>query len=91
VLVAPSVEAGRAAMEHYALTNYGLPLDGLAQIQAVIAGPPEVVAAGLQRYTEAGARHLVIRIGAPNLDEQLEQIERIAALRPLLALSTRSG
>ena len=61
-----------------------MPLAQLEAIQAVIAGPPEHVAAALGRYIEAGARHLVCRIAAPTLRAQREQLERIAGIFPLL-------
>ena len=62
----------------------GLPLSQLETIQAVIAGPPEHVAAALGRYIAAGARHLALRIAAPSLRAQREQLERIAGIFPVL-------
>jgi alkanesulfonate monooxygenase SsuD/methylene tetrahydromethanopterin reductase-like flavin-dependent oxidoreductase (luciferase family) len=62
----------------------GHELAQLETIQAVIAGPPEHVAAQLGRYIAAGARHLVCRIAAPSLQSQREQLERITDLFPLL-------
>lgn len=84
VLVADSVELGRQALEYYSKANYGLPLDELATIQALVTGPPDHVAAQLGRYVDAGARHLVFRIGALDLTSQREQMRRIAGLVPLL-------
>ena len=52
------------------MANYRLPLSQLETIQAVIAGPPEHVAAALGRYIAAGARHLALRIAAPSLRAQ---------------------
>jgi alkanesulfonate monooxygenase SsuD/methylene tetrahydromethanopterin reductase-like flavin-dependent oxidoreductase (luciferase family) len=79
-----SVESGRRALDDYANATYGMPLEELEKIQAVITGTPEQVAEGLGRYVAAGARHLVIRLGALDLHSQRDQLERIAALIPVL-------
>jgi alkanesulfonate monooxygenase SsuD/methylene tetrahydromethanopterin reductase-like flavin-dependent oxidoreductase (luciferase family) len=84
VLIADDVASGRAGLEEFSLANYRLPLAQLETIQAVIAGPPEHVAAALGRYIAAGARHLVLRLAAPSLRAQREQLERIAGIFPLL-------
>ena len=52
--------------------------------QAIITGTPEQVAEGLGRYMAAGARHLVVRLGALGLHSQRDQLERIACLIPML-------
>ncbi len=85
VRVDGSIESGRQALDDYANANYGMPLAELEKIQAVITGPPEQVAEALSRYIAAGARHLVIRLGALDLHSQRDQLERIAALIPMLA------
>ena len=79
-----SIESGRRALDDYANANYGMPLEDLEKIQAVITGTLEQVAEGLGRYMAAGARHLVIRLGALDLHSQRDQLERIAALIPML-------
>ncbi|WP_432190340.1 LLM class flavin-dependent oxidoreductase [Streptomyces sp. Tue6028] len=84
VLVADSVERGRQALEGFGKATYGLPLEELEKIQAVVAGPPEHVAARLKGYVDAGARHLVCRIGTLDLKSQREQLELIADLVPLV-------
>jgi len=84
VRVDRSIESGRRALDDYANANYGMPLQELEKIQAVVTGPPEQVAEDLGRYIAAGARHIVIRLGALDLNSQRDQLERIAALiRPL--------
>jgi hypothetical protein len=50
----------------------------------VVTGPPEEVAAQLRRYTGAGARHLVCRLGATGLAAQEDQLAQLAAIAPLL-------
>ena len=84
VLIADDVASGRVALQDFSLANYRIPLEQLETIQAVIAGPPEQVAASLGRYIAAGARHLVLRIAAPDLRSQRDQLERIAGIFPLL-------
>jgi alkanesulfonate monooxygenase SsuD/methylene tetrahydromethanopterin reductase-like flavin-dependent oxidoreductase (luciferase family) len=84
VLIADSVESGRRALEGYSKVNYGLALEELETIQALVTGPPEHVAARLGAYANAGARHLVCRIGALDLRAQRDQLRRIADLIPLV-------
>ncbi|MBV6697391.1 LLM class flavin-dependent oxidoreductase [Kitasatospora aureofaciens] len=74
------VESARRVMDAYTLANYGLPLDEAEQIQAFALGTPEDVTATLHRYTAAGARHVVARLGALELTDQREQLELLAAL-----------
>ncbi|MER7756480.1 LLM class flavin-dependent oxidoreductase [Kitasatospora sp. NPDC097643] len=78
------VEAARQTVDAYALANYGLPLAEVEKIQAFALGTPEEVAATLGRYAAAGARHLVVRLGALDLPSQREQLERLAAVREQL-------
>ncbi|MEV7023823.1 LLM class flavin-dependent oxidoreductase [Kitasatospora sp. NPDC093558] len=70
----------RRAMNAYTRSNYGLPLDETERIQAFALGTPDDVAATLRRYTEAGARHVVARLGAMQLEDQRDQLEQLAAL-----------
>ncbi|GAA2156541.1 LLM class flavin-dependent oxidoreductase [Actinomadura napierensis] len=84
VLVEDDPVKGNRTLERFALANYGLPLDQLRQIQAVVTGGADEVAARLSEYTAAGARHLVLRLGATGLDEIGEQLGRVADLLPRL-------
>jgi alkanesulfonate monooxygenase SsuD/methylene tetrahydromethanopterin reductase-like flavin-dependent oxidoreductase (luciferase family) len=88
VLIADGVESGRRALDGYARVTYGLPLEELEKIQAVITGPVEQVMAELGRYTAAGARHLVVRIGALDLAGQIDQLERLTEIIPGLRRET---
>jgi hypothetical protein len=36
------------------------------------------------RYTDAGVRHLVVRIGALDIASQLDQLDRVAQIIPIL-------
>ncbi|MFJ9950318.1 hypothetical protein [Kitasatospora sp. NPDC091207] len=82
VRVDDSVADGRRALDAYAHANYGLPLEELERIQAVVTGTPEDVVAGLSRYRDAGARHVVVQPGALDLPSQRDQLRRLAALLP---------
>ena len=82
VRVDEGVETGRQAMDDYARASYGMPLEKLEKIQAVVTGSADQVHEGLARYVGAGARHIVIRLGALGLHSQRDQLERIAALIP---------
>ncbi|WP_207938989.1 LLM class flavin-dependent oxidoreductase [Actinomadura darangshiensis] len=84
VLIADDPEAGRRTLEEFCLSNYGLPLDEVAKIQAIATGTAEQVAARLAEYTSAGARHLVLRLGATGLPSLRDQLERVAPLIPRL-------
>ncbi|MFJ8621359.1 LLM class flavin-dependent oxidoreductase [Kitasatospora sp. NPDC093550] len=75
-----STGAARRTMDAYTRANYGLPLTGTEQIQAFALGTPDEVAATLARYAAAGARHVVARLGALDLSDQSDQLEKLAAL-----------
>jgi alkanesulfonate monooxygenase SsuD/methylene tetrahydromethanopterin reductase-like flavin-dependent oxidoreductase (luciferase family) len=80
ILIASNVEVGRQALDAFARANYGLPLDTLETIQLLVTGPRELVRDRLQEYLDAGARHIVCRIGALNLGAQAEQLEHIGGI-----------
>ena len=85
VRVDRSLELGRRALGDYAQVNYGMPLEELEKIQAVVTGTAAEVTESLRRYVAAGARHLVIRLGALSLRSQRDQLEQVAALIPALS------
>lgn len=70
--------AARNVVKRFAATAYGIPLGRLETIQAVVRGGRENVAARLREYVRQGARHLVVRIAALGLDDQAQQMERVA-------------
>ncbi|MGW2647383.1 LLM class flavin-dependent oxidoreductase [Streptomyces sp. NPDC001393] len=84
-------DGGRRDLEEYARAVYGMPLAELERIQAVVAGSAEQVRARLTRFVEAGARHLVVRLGALDLTSQREQLERVAGLIPALKASAAAA
>jgi hypothetical protein len=80
VRIAEDVASGRTALDAFSRANYGAPLEFLETIQAVAAGPAEVVRARLESYVRAGARHLVCRIAATDYDSHVDQLQRLAGL-----------
>jgi alkanesulfonate monooxygenase SsuD/methylene tetrahydromethanopterin reductase-like flavin-dependent oxidoreductase (luciferase family) len=79
VAVTSTVEEGEERLRTYARTNYGMDLEELRQIQAVVAGPAEYVERYLRAYVEAGARHLICRLAVTGLDEYRHQLKLLAA------------
>ena len=84
VALTDTVERGRELLGTFARASYGMPLDQLEQIQALAAGPVDVVAEKLRGYVAAGARHLVVRIATTDLESQREQLEQIIKLKGYL-------
>lgn len=78
VRLAEDRAAGEDVLRRFTLASYGMPLEQVSTIQAVNTGTPQQIAAWLQRYVDAGARHLVIRIAALGLDDHRDQLARIA-------------
>ena len=85
VALTDTVEQGRATLQTFAQASYGLPLDQLERIQALAAGPSDVVAEKLRGYVAAGARHLAVRIATTSLESQRAQLEQIIKLKEYLA------
>ena len=78
VAVTGTVERGRELLTEFARASYGVPLE---QIQALAAGPADVVAERLHGYVAAGARHLAVRIATAGLESQREQLEHVVKLK----------
>ncbi|MFF4399667.1 LLM class flavin-dependent oxidoreductase [Streptomyces sp. NPDC001480] len=90
VRIDDDVESGRRALDAYARAAYGMPLEELEKIQAVVTGSADQVLTGLRRYVAAGARHIVVRLGALGLSSQRDQLERVADLIPAVAATAHS-
>jgi alkanesulfonate monooxygenase SsuD/methylene tetrahydromethanopterin reductase-like flavin-dependent oxidoreductase (luciferase family) len=84
VAVTDTVEQGRELLGAFAEASYGLPVEQLEQVQALAAGPADVIAEQLRGYVEAGARHLAVRIATTSLESQRAQLEQIIKLRGFL-------
>lgn len=64
IAVHPDRNNARDQLEEYVQAYYGYPLEVTSTVQAFCAGTVEECAAFLAEYVQAGARHLVIRIGS---------------------------
>jgi alkanesulfonate monooxygenase SsuD/methylene tetrahydromethanopterin reductase-like flavin-dependent oxidoreductase (luciferase family) len=82
-----------ARLEEYVQGYYGRSLEFMSAIQAYRHGSAEQCARWLARFVDAGARHLVLRVGALDPGRQIELIaaELLPALRAIpAAVSPRS-
>lgn len=81
------------ALDAYLRAYYGRPLTEMAVIQASFAGSPQHCLDWLGRYIDAGARYLVLRLGAiqprPQLDLAAEPLPLLRTIRP--AVQCREG
>lgn len=84
VLVTDDAEGCRAALDHFATNTYGAGIAVLEQIQTYAAGTTDTVAAQLASFIDAGARHLVCRIGVLGPDGFTEQLRQLQAVHALL-------
>ncbi|MFC9123526.1 LLM class flavin-dependent oxidoreductase [Streptomyces sp. NPDC057067] len=82
VRIDDGADGGRGVLDSYARATYGMPLEELAKVQAVAMGSADQVLGHLVRYVTAGARHLVLRLGALDPRSQREQLDRVAELIP---------
>jgi alkanesulfonate monooxygenase SsuD/methylene tetrahydromethanopterin reductase-like flavin-dependent oxidoreductase (luciferase family) len=87
VTVAVDEDEARAVerLDAYCRTIYGQPVEVMRGIQAMLAGPADAVAAGLARYVDAGARHLVVRPAALDRDDHARQLDRVAEVADAVA------
>jgi alkanesulfonate monooxygenase SsuD/methylene tetrahydromethanopterin reductase-like flavin-dependent oxidoreductase (luciferase family) len=81
VLLTDAPDGGRAALDHFATQTYGFALEVVEQIQTFVAGPPDVVTEGLRAFVDAGARHLVCRVGVLGPDSFIDQIEQLRGVK----------
>jgi alkanesulfonate monooxygenase SsuD/methylene tetrahydromethanopterin reductase-like flavin-dependent oxidoreductase (luciferase family) len=84
VLITDDGDGGRSALDHFATETYGFGLAAVEQIQTFASGTAEAVAARLQEFVDAGAHHLVCRVGVLGPDRFLEQLDRLRPVRELL-------
>jgi alkanesulfonate monooxygenase SsuD/methylene tetrahydromethanopterin reductase-like flavin-dependent oxidoreductase (luciferase family) len=84
VLVSDDGDGGRAALDHFATQTYGFGIDVVEQIQTFATGSPDAVTARLKSFIDAGARHLVCRIGVLGPDEFTKQLHRLQTIKEAL-------
>ena len=75
---------GAAALDHFATRTYGFGIDAVEQIQTFAAGTPDVVTARLASFIDAGAQHLVCRIGVLGPDGFIEQLKQLRTIKEAL-------
>lgn len=81
VLVEDDTDRGRALLEEYCVTNYGMPADFVQGIQMQVTGSAAEVASRLREYE--GAEHVLLRIASTDpkvFDEQLPRLAEVADL-----------
>lgn len=84
VLVTDDADGGRAALDHFATRTYGFGIDIVEQIQTFAAGTADAVTARLACFVDAGARHVVCRIGVPGPDGFVEQLHQLRTVKEAL-------
>jgi len=70
-----AAEEQRAFMERY----YGVPYDFMRAFQGCAAGSADAVADWLRGYVEAGAEHIVLRLGSGDPGTQLTRVAPLLA------------
>jgi len=88
VLVTDSPDGGRSELDRFTTATYGFPLAAVEGIQAFAAGSAEAVAAKLATYVEAGARHVVCRIGVLTQEAFQVQLRRLRDVQERLEESS---
>jgi alkanesulfonate monooxygenase SsuD/methylene tetrahydromethanopterin reductase-like flavin-dependent oxidoreductase (luciferase family) len=84
VLITDDDDGARAALDHFATQTYGFGIDAVEQIQTFAAGTPDAVTARLASFIDAGARHLVCRIGVLGPDGFIEQLRQLRSIKEAL-------
>jgi alkanesulfonate monooxygenase SsuD/methylene tetrahydromethanopterin reductase-like flavin-dependent oxidoreductase (luciferase family) len=85
VLVDSDAERGHRTAEEWCLRWYELPFEMVSSVQAFVIGSAADVAAGIARYIEAGARHIVVRIASVDPEEDLALVADVV-LRAQLSI-----
>ncbi|OXR44282.1 Phthiodiolone/phenolphthiodiolone dimycocerosates ketoreductase [Nocardia cerradoensis] len=74
VYLSDDPHAGRAALDRYTQATYRMPVDTVETIQVLLTGTAEHVVAQLDRYIDAGAEHILLRIAALDPAEFTDQL-----------------
>jgi alkanesulfonate monooxygenase SsuD/methylene tetrahydromethanopterin reductase-like flavin-dependent oxidoreductase (luciferase family) len=72
-----------AELDEYLRAYYGQPLDVMRHVQAIRGGSARECFDWLARYVDAGARHLIVRIGSLNARPESVAEELLPALKEL--------
>jgi alkanesulfonate monooxygenase SsuD/methylene tetrahydromethanopterin reductase-like flavin-dependent oxidoreductase (luciferase family) len=84
VFLTDDAEGGRDALDRFATGTYGFGIDVVEQIQAFAVGTLDAVTARMASFIDAGARHLVCRVGVLEPDEFIEQLKKLRAVKEAL-------
>lgn len=71
-------QAGRRELDAYTRAYYGQPLETMEKIQGFVTGSADHCTERLRAYAHAGARHMILRIGALDPWPLLEQVAGLA-------------
>ncbi len=88
VLVTDDGDGARVSLDHFATRTYGFGIDAVEQIQTFAAGTPDVVTERLASFIDAGARHLICRIGVLGPDGFIEQLKQLRTIKEALHAQT---
>ncbi|MGW0179874.1 LLM class flavin-dependent oxidoreductase [Nocardia sp. NPDC003345] len=83
VFVDDDARRGAKALDEYCRATYQMPLESVSRIQVMMTGPD--LPARLARFVEAGARHILLRIGAvvsATFTEQLVEVGELLSVLP---------
>lgn len=72
------VDGAPGEMDAWSRGYYGVPVEALAGVQAVVAGSLAACTERLAAFAEAGAGHLVLRVGSFATDRHLETVAELA-------------
>jgi alkanesulfonate monooxygenase SsuD/methylene tetrahydromethanopterin reductase-like flavin-dependent oxidoreductase (luciferase family) len=85
VLVDDDAERGHRAAQEWCQRWYELPFEMVSSVQAFLIGSAADVAAGIARYVDAGARHIVVRMASVDPEEDLALVADVV-LRAQLSM-----
>jgi alkanesulfonate monooxygenase SsuD/methylene tetrahydromethanopterin reductase-like flavin-dependent oxidoreductase (luciferase family) len=80
VLIDEDAGRVRRRLAEYCQANYRAPLEFVETIQVYITGSRAEVTAGLRRYLDAGAQHVLVRPATTDPESFAEQVSLVAAL-----------
>jgi hypothetical protein len=70
-------------LDQYLRAYYGQPLDVMRHVQAIRGGSVDECLDWLARYVDAGARHLILRIGSLHARPESVAVQLLPALKEL--------
>jgi hypothetical protein len=70
-------DQARAELDRYVRAFYGFPLEAVSALQACHAGRLADCVDWLRSYIDAGARHILLRVGSLDSDVQLRTASKL--------------